>query len=37
MLIIYDKNNSISIKLGNYKSYPCIEDLIDPNSEIAIL
>jgi len=35
--IIYDKNNSISIKLCNYKSYPCIEVLIDQNSEIAIL
>jgi len=35
--IIYDKNNSISIKFGNYKSYPCIEILVDPNSEIAIL
>ena len=35
--IIYESNNSIRIKIGNYKSYPCIKILVDSNSDIAIL
>jgi hypothetical protein len=27
----------LSIKIGNYKSYPCIEILVNSNSDIAIL